>query len=166
MLIAGIYWNKPILYLLIMANVRIIVLSQFNAFAAKQNFGQHIINHAGYRKLLRVNETRNFSHANRTQTSLCSASYVNWQRGAAHIRLSHAGCCWPWSNRSISRALRAHSSKPAAAAGRDRQTDGRTQDSFIDPAPHYYADSMLRQKQIKLLQKNTWIVLSCLYSPQ
>jgi len=73
-----------------MANVRIIVLSQFNAFAAKQNFGQHIINHAGQRKLLRVNETRNFSHANRTQTSLCSASYVNRQRGAAHIRLSHA----------------------------------------------------------------------------
>jgi len=43
-----------------------------------------------------------------------------------------------FSNRSISSGRRAHSSKPAAAAGwdgrTDRQTDGRTQDSFIDPA--------------------------------
>ena len=45
----------------------------------------------------------------------------------------------PCSNRSISPARRAHSSKPAAAAcGRHgcRKTDRRTPDSFIDPAPH------------------------------
>ena len=55
---------------------------------------------------------------NATLSSLCSASYVSWQRGTARI------CCCgadaadrrPCSDRSISPACRAHSSKPAAAA--------------------------------------------------
>ena len=81
--------------------------------------------------------------ADTTETSLCSASYVSWQRGTARIGppLLRRGCCWayarrPCSNRSIYPASRAHSSKPAACccSGRigqicgqtDRRTDGRT----------------------------------------
>ena len=66
--------------------------------------------------------------------SRCSASYGSWQRDTARI------CCGATaverrqcSNRSISPARRAHSSKPGATAcggrmvGRtDRETDGRT----------------------------------------
>ena len=72
------------------------------------------------------------------QTSLCRVSYVGCQHDTACI-CCRAPCCGaaaadrrPCSNRSISPARRAHSSKPAAAecGGRimgqtDRRTDGR-----------------------------------------
>jgi len=73
-----------------------------------------------------------------------SAAYVRYYY-ADNVALPAIArrCC---SNRSISPARRAHSSKLVAAAcgGRigqtdrqtDRRTDGRTPDSCIDPAPH------------------------------
>ena len=50
------------------------------------------------------------------------------------VLLRHQTC----SNRSISPASWAHSSKPAACccSGRTGQTDGRTTYHYIDPAPH------------------------------
>jgi len=41
----------------------------------------------------------------------------------------------PCSNQSIFSARRVHSSKCAAVAATDRETDGRTPDSFTDHAP-------------------------------
>ena len=62
----------------------------------------------------------------------CVASYVSCQHGTARIRPVARRCCWAplCSNRSISPAWCAHSSKPAASACCglwDRQrTDGQT----------------------------------------
>ena len=55
--------------------------------------------------------------AYRCQTSLCSASYVCWQRGTARIL--------PCSNRSISPARLAHSSKPPDGIDGQRRMSGR-----------------------------------------
>ena len=60
----------------------------------------------GYLYFLRLNET-----------SLCSATYVRWQRGTARIRPAHAAA-------AVSRAATA--AQTAAAAGTDRRKDGRT----------------------------------------
>jgi len=74
-------------------------------------------------------------------TSLCSATeYADnvtlpaFARRTQLLLPARRSC----SNRSISSARRAHSSKPAAAAfdGRMGQKDGWTQDSFTDPNPH------------------------------
>ena len=80
-------------------------------------------------------------------TSLCSASYTSCQRGtaralAAERRAATPCCCRAPGGRrcrSISSAHTALSSKPAARRSCGpmmRQTDGRTLDRFIDPAPH------------------------------
>jgi len=83
-------------------------------------------------------------------TSLCSASYVHYQRGTAHIHLPHVTAAeWkPHSNRSISPVSYCHwtNSSKATAAGllqlahdgtqrwTDTQRDGWIPCHYIDPA--------------------------------
>jgi len=75
--------------------------------------------------------------------SLCSASNVNWQRGATRICCCVPCCLAPAMQHSISPANWAHSSKPATAVcsgwmtgWTDKRTDGRTPGLYIDPALH------------------------------
>jgi len=97
-------------------------------------------------------------------TSLNSVTYVRWQRGTARIRQPH-GC---GSNRSISSAHRAHSSKSASAgllllwvcAGTDRRTDRQTDERtdtvpFRRPCFSYHAGSASNEKHksVMLLQQ-------------
>jgi len=73
---------------------------------------------AGARSSTRQPSTGGDSTSTWIATSLGSASYVRWQRGTARIRPPHAAAAErrPCSNRSISHARWAHSSKPTACS--------------------------------------------------
>ena len=81
-------------------------------------------------------------------TSLCSASCVSCKRGALPVGAAGRRSC---SNRSISPARRAHSSKPAATAcsgdWRMGQTDGQTHGRTSDRYKDYYAGSANKRYQ-------------------
>jgi len=73
-------------------------------------------------------------------TSMCSATYIRWQRGTARVRPPHAAAA------AIDRYLLPAGLTAAnllqrglllcAHAGTDGRTDGWTPYGFIDPAPH------------------------------
>ena len=95
------------------------------------------------------------------ETSLCSASYV-----AVNATLLAFAAGAPCSNRSISPARRAHSSKRAArraAAAQDgtdrqtdRQTDGQTdgRQFHIDPDPPTMRAVLIKLKTYSIIQIN------------
>ena len=93
------------------------------------------------------------------KTSLCSATYVSWQRDTARILLPCEARCWAPGDRrcrSIPQARGTHSSKPAARrpndgrTDRQAETDGRTLDSFIDSSPFHWKIFQFRSGDILL----------------
>ena len=78
---------------------------------------------------------------NKTLTSLCSASYVRWQRATARIHSPHAALlCAMQQSIDISCRLgpqqqRVCCCKPMLGQT-DRQTDGRTPDRCTNSTPH------------------------------
>ena len=99
------------------------------------------------------------------ETTLCSASYVSWQRGTTRICCC-APCCdvaaagrRPCSNRSISLSRRAHSSKPATAAcdepnaGKmDKRTDIQTDARPLHrPCSAYWAEAVSTNNRFRSL---------------
>jgi len=79
--------------------------------------------------------------ANLKSTSLCSATYVRWQRGTARIRSPHAAAAaidrylLPNGLTAANLQQRVYRSGPMLGQT-DGRTDGWTMYRFIDPAPH------------------------------
>jgi len=72
-------------------------------------------------------------------TRLCSASYVRWQRGTAHMRPPRAALLCA-VQQSIDTSCRPDPQQQTCSSGvrmgqTDSRTDGRTPDRCIDPAP-------------------------------
>ena len=84
-------------------------------------------------------------------TLLAFTGYVDMDRKEA----SHAADA-PWSNRWISPARGAHSSKPVARSAAidrlDRQTDGRAPDRYIAPAPYTMSVGNLAAGRVAIVE--------------
>ena len=128
-----------------------------------------ILKSRAFRKINNSIINNNSMHITVCKTRLRSASYVSRQRGIARICCC-APCCgmavadrrpagWPCSNRSTTPGRRAHISKPvpAACGGRMVQTDRRTADSCIDPAPRAGSANKKWSDALRLARKQTML---------
>jgi len=88
------------------------------------------------------------SYVKLLNTSLCSASYVSWQRGTARICTAARRAAGHSATAAVDRHLppagpaAANPQQHAAVYRWDRHTDGRTPYRYINPAAYYAIGAM------------------------